>query len=298
MEDEHLDTISKTESDELIKSSVENLVPISSVSEDFSDIESDCDVPDYDDSQTTNLSMFSNPLFNDSTSSDHESSHEEVIHEIDLDFTLKNDRFDTESYLLESLLNRDTLMHEEYISLIERLLYDNSSPRSPEDFHANPNTIIESLPTFPIPVEDSNSLREEIDIFPGPDDSIPPPGDSLGSDLVVSFPSETRNKIFDPRIFIGVQSKIFLSRDAFPISFMRDPLSPVFNTLLLFSSVNEDKVFNPGILASNEETSPHLLSHRGFNPSKIIFDFSESLMMIFGRDIPILDVPFFHFYPP
>ncbi|GKF21883.1 hypothetical protein Tco_0070521 [Tanacetum coccineum] len=63
--------------------------------------------------------------------------------------------------------------NEEYISLLERLLYDNSSPRSPEDFHAIPNTIIESLPTFPIPVEDSDSLREEIDIFPGPDDSIP-----------------------------------------------------------------------------------------------------------------------------
>ncbi|GKD39565.1 hypothetical protein Tco_1259772 [Tanacetum coccineum] len=122
--------------------------------------------------------------------------------------------------------------------------------------------------------------------------------DSLGSDLVVSFPSGTRNKIFDLGIFIGVKSKIFLSRDAFSISFMRDPLSPVFNTLLPFSSENEDKVFNPGILASNEETSPHLLSHRGLNPSKIIFDFSKSPMMIFGGDIPILDVPFLHFYPP
>ncbi|GKE01332.1 hypothetical protein Tco_1389315, partial [Tanacetum coccineum] len=39
MEDEHLSTILETESDELIKSSVENLVPIPSESEDFSDIE-------------------------------------------------------------------------------------------------------------------------------------------------------------------------------------------------------------------------------------------------------------------
>ncbi|GKB27503.1 hypothetical protein Tco_0866904 [Tanacetum coccineum] len=61
-----------------------------------------------------------------------------------------------------------------YIVLLERLLYDNSSPRPPKDFHANPNTIIESLPTFPIPVEDSDSLREEIDIFLRLDDSIPP----------------------------------------------------------------------------------------------------------------------------
>ncbi|GKE70225.1 hypothetical protein Tco_1528297 [Tanacetum coccineum] len=137
MRDEHLDTIPATESDEVIKSSVKNRVPIPSKSEDFSVIESECDVPDCDDSQTKSFSKFSNPLFNDSTSSDDESSHEEVIHEIsfktysnplfdldeeivssefnpihneDLDSTPKNDRFDTESYLLESLLNRDTLM--------------------------------------------------------------------------------------------------------------------------------------------------------------------------------------------
>nr|GEV90715.1 hypothetical protein [Tanacetum cinerariifolium] len=78
MENEHLDTILKTELDEFIKSSVENLVPIPSESEDFSDIESECDMPDCDDSITTKFSMISNPLFNDSTSSDDESSHEEI----------------------------------------------------------------------------------------------------------------------------------------------------------------------------------------------------------------------------
>ncbi|GJX65678.1 hypothetical protein Tco_0300021, partial [Tanacetum coccineum] len=114
--------------------------------------------------------------------------------------------------------------------------------------------------------------------------------DSLGSDLAVSFPSGTRNKIFDPRIFVEVQSKRFLSTNEFSISFMHDPLSLVFSTLIPFSSENEDKVFNPGILGSNEETSPHLLSHRGFNPSKIISDFFESPMMISRGDIPILDV--------
>ncbi|GKB98698.1 hypothetical protein Tco_0984835, partial [Tanacetum coccineum] len=221
--DEHLSTILETKSDELIKSSDENLVPILSESKDFSDIKCECDVPDCDDSQTTNFSKFSNPLFNDSTYSDDESSHEEIIHKIsfktysnplfdldeeiiscefnlihneDLDSTPKNDRFYTESCLLESLRNRDTLMasspkidslfdefagelitipprivnreHEEYISLLERLLYDNSSPRSLEDFHK----IIESLLTFPIPVEDSDSLKEEIDIIPVLDDSV------------------------------------------------------------------------------------------------------------------------------
>ncbi|GJV14828.1 hypothetical protein Tco_1360151 [Tanacetum coccineum] len=287
-------------SDELIKSSDENLVPIPSESEDFSDIESECDVPDCDDSQTTNFSTFSNPLFDDSTSSDDESSHEEVIHEIsfktysnplfdldeeiissefnpihneDLDSTPKNDRFDTESYLLESLLNRDTLMasspkidslfdefagelitipprivnreHEEYISLMERLLYDNSSPRPPEDFHVNPNTIIESLPTFPIPVEDSDDNSTSLLEFESFHVDYPDSGDStidvvedipvdvpnilpthptfhmdfdfipsyndLGSDLDVSSPSGDRNKIYDPGICIEVESTIFLA---------------------------------------------------------------------------------------
>ncbi|GJT03453.1 hypothetical protein Tco_0824622 [Tanacetum coccineum] len=143
---------------------------------------------------------YSNPLFD----LDEEiiSSEFNLIHNEDPDSTPKNDRFDTESYLLESLLNQDTLMasspkvdstldefvgelitipprivnreHEEYISMMERLLYDNSTPRLPEAFQANSDMIIESLPIFPIPVEDSGSLREEIDIFPGLDDSIPP----------------------------------------------------------------------------------------------------------------------------
>ncbi|GKE05814.1 hypothetical protein Tco_1397832, partial [Tanacetum coccineum] len=119
--------------------------------------------------------------------------------------------------------------------------------------------------------------------------------DSPGFDLVVSFPSGTRNKIFDLGIFIEVQSKKFLSRDEFSISFIRDPLSPVIDTLLPFLSKNKDKVVNSGILAADEEKSPHPLSHRVFKAFQLI---SKRPMMISGGDIPILDVPFLHFYPP
>ncbi|GJZ78558.1 hypothetical protein Tco_0643395 [Tanacetum coccineum] len=115
--------------------------------------------------------------------------------------------------------------------------------------------------------------------------------DSLGSDLVVSFPSGTRNKIFDPGIFIRVQSKIFLSRDAFSISFIRDPLFPVIDTLLPFSFENKDKVVNTGILATGEEQSPHLLSHRGLKAS------NGSPMMIHGENTRNLGVCHLHFYP-
>ncbi|GJW51369.1 hypothetical protein Tco_0092720 [Tanacetum coccineum] len=120
------------------------------------------------------------------------------------------------------------------------------------------------------------------------DSDFSPSDDSLGSDLEVSFPCRTRNKIFDPGIFFEVQSKRFLSRDSFSISFIRNPLCPVIGTLLPFSSENEDKVFNPGILPSN------FLSHQG----KITSDFSKSPMMITGGNIPFLDVLFLHFYPP
>nr|GFB75631.1 hypothetical protein [Tanacetum cinerariifolium] len=94
IENEHLDTISETESNKFIKSSVENLVSIPSESEDFVDIESEYDMPDCDDSQMINFSTFSNPL-DDSTSSDDDSSHEEVIHEMSFK-TYSNPLFDLE----------------------------------------------------------------------------------------------------------------------------------------------------------------------------------------------------------
>nr|GFB65143.1 hypothetical protein [Tanacetum cinerariifolium] len=75
MRDEHLNTILATESDEFIKSSVENLVPSPSEFEDLSD--SDCDVPACD-----NFTIFSNLLFDaddDFSSSDDESFSDEDI---------------------------------------------------------------------------------------------------------------------------------------------------------------------------------------------------------------------------
>ncbi|GKC64840.1 hypothetical protein Tco_1097438 [Tanacetum coccineum] len=114
--DEASSTIPETESDELIKSSVENLVPTPSESEDLSKDLSDI----------------------------------ERISEADFD-------------------------PEEEIRLVEKLLYDNSSPRPPKEFNSkNSDAIIESFSPSPIPVEDSDSLMEEIDLFLTPDDSMPP----------------------------------------------------------------------------------------------------------------------------
>nr|GEY03916.1 hypothetical protein [Tanacetum cinerariifolium] len=122
MENEHLDTISKTKSDEFIKSSVENLVQIPSESEDFSDIKSEYDIPDCDDSQTTKFSVFFNPLFDDSTSSDDESSHEE--------FDSLLEEFSGElahTDLISPGINEANCDPEEDIHLVERLLYYSDS---------------------------------------------------------------------------------------------------------------------------------------------------------------------------
>ncbi|GKE81851.1 hypothetical protein Tco_1551851, partial [Tanacetum coccineum] len=85
MGDEHLDTIPAMESDEVIKSSVENLVPIPSESKVTYDNKSECDVP-VDDESSPTFTTFSNPLFDsndDFTSSDDESlSDEDVPKEI------------------------------------------------------------------------------------------------------------------------------------------------------------------------------------------------------------------------
>ncbi|GKC33830.1 hypothetical protein Tco_1046214 [Tanacetum coccineum] len=197
MGDEHLSTIPETKLDKLIKSSVENLVPIPSESEDFSDNESECDVPVFDDFTT-----FFNPLFDsddDFSSIDDESFSDENI---------DPHHFNVESDLIESLLNRDIstvsypkidylleefsgeLTHinlippgikeadfdlEEEIRLIEELLYDNSSARPPEESNSKmSDATIDSSSPSPIPVEDNDSLMEEIDLFLDPDDSIPP----------------------------------------------------------------------------------------------------------------------------
>nr|GEY83871.1 hypothetical protein [Tanacetum cinerariifolium] len=64
---------------------------------------------------------------------------------------------------------------EEEILLVENLLYDNSSPRPPEELNAEiADTIVESLFPSHIPVEDSDSKIEEIDLFLDTDDLMPP----------------------------------------------------------------------------------------------------------------------------
>nr|GEY08721.1 hypothetical protein [Tanacetum cinerariifolium]GEY18638.1 hypothetical protein [Tanacetum cinerariifolium] len=342
MGDEHLSTISKTESDEVIKSSVENLVPIPSEFEVTSDNE--------------------NTLIDSSPKLDYllEEFSGELAHIDPIPPGIEEADFDI----------------EEEIHFVENLFYDNSSPRLLKELNAEiANMILESLSLHLIPVEDSH--MEEINLFLAMDDLMPPgiennDYDSEGDiyfleellsndplplpenksskidhhddpsfprpppkppDVEVFFDFEidtsilttkvvkgifehyvlmpnslptlptldsdldftpsydslgSSNKIFDLGIFIEVQSERLLSQEEFSISFIRDPLYPVFDTLLPFSSKNKDKVFKHGIL------SYLLVSHQ----DKIISDFSENPMMMYGGDIPLLDVLYLYFYRP
>nr|GFC56916.1 hypothetical protein [Tanacetum cinerariifolium] len=64
---------------------------------------------------------------------------------------------------------------EEETRLIKRLLYDNSSPLPSKEFiYENYDTAIESFSLSSIPVKDTDSLMEEIDLSFTPDDPMPP----------------------------------------------------------------------------------------------------------------------------
>ncbi|GKF11070.1 hypothetical protein Tco_0048996, partial [Tanacetum coccineum] len=63
------------------------------------------------------------------------------------------------------------IVHEDYLNRMTLLCEISTSQ---ENVHANPSSIIESLPVSPIPVEDSEPVQEEIDIFLVPD--LIPPG--------------------------------------------------------------------------------------------------------------------------
>ncbi|GJZ66286.1 hypothetical protein Tco_0622982 [Tanacetum coccineum] len=84
MGDEDLSTIPEKESDEVIKSSVEDLVPIPSESEDTSGSDSECDLPSY--VPKDNVKIYSNPLFefdDEYISSDVNPLFDEVLEDIE-----------------------------------------------------------------------------------------------------------------------------------------------------------------------------------------------------------------------
>nr|GEW03261.1 hypothetical protein [Tanacetum cinerariifolium] len=333
MGDEHLNTIPATEFDEFIKSCVENLVPNRSESEGGSE----CDMPagfttfsnvffnaeyDFDSSDDQSFSdedlpkkIHSNPLFD-----------EEIIPmNIDLH------SFNTESDLIESMPNHDSLINisskidflfdefagkltllktiplgidetdchpEKETRFAKRLLYDNSSPRPPEEIvFDNSNADIESFSPSPIPVEDSDSHMEEIDLPFTPDDPMPPGIEEEDYDSGRDIPIHEE--------LLDNYSLSLLVNESYHFDIpspYRPPVKPPDGktgtlNIKMMGDVSDQKVSIHGFTITrilNQEKSPDLVPHRGleaFQPS------AECPMIINGKNTPLLDVPLFHFYP-
>nr|GEW84001.1 hypothetical protein [Tanacetum cinerariifolium] len=209
------------------------------------------------------------------------------------------DEFARELTLLKSIppgFDETDCYPKDEIRFTERLLYDNSSSRPPEQFFSeNSNAEIESLSPSPIPVEDSDSRMEEIDLFLTPDDLVPP-----------SIEDDDNDSEKDILILQELPSNYSLSLPEsesfyFDIpSFSHPPAKPpdgstgILN-IKMMGDVSDQKVPIPGLTITrvpNQEKSPDLLSHQGFE----IFQPSAKYPMIFYEK-NILDVPLFYFYP-
>nr|GFA41111.1 hypothetical protein [Tanacetum cinerariifolium] len=191
------------------------------------------------------------------------------------DESFSDEEFAGELTLLKSIppgIDETDCDLEEDIRLIEKLLYDNSLSRPLEEFVSkNSDAETKSFSPSPIPDDDYDSER---DIF-----------------ILKDLPSNDTLSILEIESF------------HFDISsFSRPPAKPPDgNTGILDVKMMGD-IFDQKVpmhklmitLASHQEKSPDLLSHRGlktFQPS------AKCPMMIHGKNNPILDVLLFHFYP-
>nr|GFA27818.1 hypothetical protein [Tanacetum cinerariifolium] len=177
--------------------------------------------------------------------------------------------------------------HEEYISFMEKLFSINSFPRPLENFHAN--TIVETLPSSPTPVEDKGDIHfleellvDDSILFPENESSNFDHQDDLSFLRPISEPpdvefyfdlepnsgeviSTVKNNIdelnedecFDPReinVFANVEDD-----DYFPFIFVIQNFLPyliypeVFP--LLLSAESEDTIFDPGISYQSSPSS-------------------------------------------
>nr|GEW65139.1 hypothetical protein [Tanacetum cinerariifolium] len=214
--DEHLDTILEKESDELIKSSVENFVPILRHSEE-------------------NLL---NPLFNEEIISIKIDPHHLSVGSDLIESLLNQDSSINSSSKIDSLLDEfvgklillksippgideDDCDPEEEIHLIEKLLYDNSSPRIDSDYSNSEGDNIfpeRLLLDDPIPLSDILDFSNVVRVFP-PFFTYP-----VTSSILLSSRSE--DTIFDPGIFdyhfssfmpgVSHQSGTFMKFNVYP----------------------------------------------------------------------------------
>ncbi|GKA21893.1 hypothetical protein Tco_0707855 [Tanacetum coccineum] len=192
--DEHLDTIPATKSDEVIKSSVENLVPIPSEFEGISD--DSCDMPICDIGRINVESDLLESLINRDTSIDYSSKIDPIFEEfagelahiapippgiVEADFDSNDDTSsddddfeDIEYVSLEEVndvdqeekeFNLEDIFQIQDVILREKLLKVHRLISNIESLKVNstPDRVLESPSSFPISVVDSDSFLEESD---------------------------------------------------------------------------------------------------------------------------------------
>nr|GFA29267.1 hypothetical protein [Tanacetum cinerariifolium] len=185
MGDEHHDTIPEKEPDEFKKSSIENLVPSPSESED----EHECDLPLYDDFTT-----FSNLLFDadDDFSSTITITLDLPTVEPEDSLRMGDEHHDTipekepdefKKSSIENLVPSPSESEDEHecdlplyddFTTFSNLLFDADDDFSSKFISENSDATIEYFSPSPILFKDSNSFRDEIDLSLTPDDSMPP----------------------------------------------------------------------------------------------------------------------------
>nr|GFA90003.1 hypothetical protein [Tanacetum cinerariifolium] len=258
MGDDHLDTIPVTESDEFIKSSVENLIPIPRENDFFLEVDAFLAVEDEPTSSQfpkSYLDPEGDMLLLEAFLNDDHSS----------DFKTNNDQSCSDEDVLEKIVSKP-LSEEEiipmkslHIRLIEKLLYDNSSLRPPEEFvSANSYAENESFSPSPILVKD------------------------LPSNNTLSFAEESFHFDIPP----------FSCPPAKP----PDGDTGIFN-IKMMGDISDQNAFMHKLmitLAPHQEKSPDILSHRGL---KAFQSFAKCPIMIHGQNNPPLDVLLFIFIP-
>nr|GEX68558.1 hypothetical protein [Tanacetum cinerariifolium] len=235
MGDEHLSTTSETKSDKIIKSSVENLVPI--LREYKGIFDNTCDVPVCEDSSTFDVLKDHSEILSDSNNDD-TLSDDDAFEDIDDDDAFEDIEYVEASLLVPELvsLEEENVEKEEFnlediqdVVLREKLLRINLLIANIESLNDNPtpDCMINNSASFLIFEESNNSLS---------DNSLPEfetfsdQTEETGSDN--SIPSGIENFGYDSKGDIGFLEELLID-DSIPFpnnesfDFEDDPLFPL-----------------------------------------------------------------------
>ncbi|GJU33739.1 hypothetical protein Tco_1182093 [Tanacetum coccineum] len=297
MGDEDLSTIPEKESDEVIKSSVEDLVPIPSESGDTSGSDSECDLPLCDDFSPINIYeeksvTFSNPLFDsndDFTSSDDESLSDEDVPEDNVKI-YSNPLFEFDDEYISSDVNplfnevlEDIESEDSYVSKLDEpvlLVTPLSKVNEDECFdpcgdvdeielllHRDPSTPKISVASILEGFTDESPLEEN-------DDFDLESKENEWTNILYDAPIDdlmTEDKVFDPEILKKFFSPTYVSlpfedRHYLSLTYVIQIFLPYFTYLVespfLLSSGSEDTIFDPSISALHFSSLEPVASHR------------------------------------